>query len=246
MFNGAKQLTVRTLSLDGNLESKDSDLPVKLSKQLQMQLNQTAAALDDQQRKKSVSQIQQLQPHYANHYNNQIDESNLYGNNGVVTQAPKKIPQGNFQPPIQTLATNRPPPGGQQQGMMVSGGGIQAPDQIQSSAAMKQKFPIVGTAKVKGGPARNVENEMDLYENNHGGAPAKPVQSTTGGVKTPGHQPTGGASSGSGIVKAPGQQPGGTRGGSPSFGNNNNNQPSSNKMPSQQQKLIKEGKFDLI
>ena len=33
LFNGAKLLTVRTLSMDGNLESKDSE-PIKLSKNL--------------------------------------------------------------------------------------------------------------------------------------------------------------------------------------------------------------------
>lgn len=39
LFNGAKQLTLRTLSLDGNAESKDSE-PIKLSKSMQQQMTQ--------------------------------------------------------------------------------------------------------------------------------------------------------------------------------------------------------------
>lgn len=42
LFNGAKQLTLRTLSLDGNAESKDSE-PIKLNKSIMMTATTTTA-----------------------------------------------------------------------------------------------------------------------------------------------------------------------------------------------------------
>lgn len=60
LFNGAKILTVRTLSLDGNAESKDSE-PIKLSKSMH-QISQAAIIPPQQDKKQQPIQTTQMQP----------------------------------------------------------------------------------------------------------------------------------------------------------------------------------------
>lgn len=60
LFNGAKLLTLRTLSLDGNAESKDSE-PIKLSRTMQQQLHQQSSQEMTPPKKPSIAQQPQQQ-----------------------------------------------------------------------------------------------------------------------------------------------------------------------------------------
>lgn len=180
---------MRTLSLDGNLESKDSE-QIKLSRQMMMQLNSQT----DQLNKKQPTS----QPDYSNQptiqpqslVSNQFStDSSLYGNtianNQNVKKADPKQPTIN-QPNIRT-------PGGM--GPIIKST-VEKPMQQQAQQFQQgiqaKKFPLMSPAKVSdakkpGMNKINVEDELDLYENNSTSVASKPsIGPTSIGLKTPG------------------------------------------------------------
>jgi hypothetical protein len=82
--NGAKLLTIRTLSLDGNTESKDSE-PIKLTNFLN-NINQVGVVNDLEEKKfKPVQQQQQQQPPTS------LNKQQINGNNNLINQVSEPL-----------------------------------------------------------------------------------------------------------------------------------------------------------
>jgi hypothetical protein len=83
--NGAKLLTIRTLGLDGNTESKDSE-PIKLTNFLNT-INQVGVINDLEEKKfKPVQQQQQQQPPPTS-----LNKQQINGNNNLINQVSEPL-----------------------------------------------------------------------------------------------------------------------------------------------------------
>jgi hypothetical protein len=189
LFNGAKLLTVRTLSLDGNLESKDSEA-VKLSKGLQMQLMQTAQQNMPQQQQQQLNQFgQPMQPQQQlNQFGQPMQppqqQLNQFGQPIQPNQQPQQLnqfgqPVQQGQPQQQLNQFGQPMQGGQQQPtqqQMNQFGQPMQQQQQQQKSQFDNNQPQFG----------NMQDEASLYGQTSGGPVGAPKK-----IGPPAMQPQG-------------------------------------------------------
>jgi hypothetical protein len=156
------------LSLDGNNESKDSE-PIKLSKNLMIQLNNAAQELDSQLKPKKPQTLmppnnQQLQNQASSNEANRYEYASAASHSNIKKQPniPGQMMNNNNKPEPVPIMT-------QPQQLL----------QQQATAAstpIKPKIPLVGPAKVSNANGNrsainnqtknSIETDADLYENN--------------------------------------------------------------------------------
>lgn len=171
MFNGAKLVTVRTLSLDGNSESKDSQ-PIKLSKSLMVSnqiMSKVNEPLMESPKKKPLEQqsSNSLFGATGNMLQNFSNEINTLKTNTKNALNEIKQPMAQAQQPLIQQEINKIPP----QNIIPPVNPIIVPVVKKPTNQMVKNMPLVSDISKKKQDIKptqtksSIDTDADLYEN---------------------------------------------------------------------------------